>query len=96
MPSKNLRMHQVLHNSCLDILISVQASVQISNRGKSLNGMEGEHIFIHNTLSLFLYFNISSFMAGNVVRGVTLSYEQLGGYINRIATIALWSYLVLV
>lgn len=50
MPSKNLRM--VLHNSCLDILISVQASVQISNRGKSLNGMEGEHIFIHNTLSL--------------------------------------------
>lgn len=51
MPSKNLRM--VLHNSCLDILISVQVSVQISNRGKSLNGMEGEHIFIHNTLSLF-------------------------------------------
>lgn len=93
MPSKNHGM--VLHNSCLDILISVE-SVQISNRGKSLNGMEGEHIFIHNTLSLFLYFNISSFMAGNVVRGVTLSYEQLGGYINRIATIALWSYLVLV
>lgn len=93
MPSKNHGM--VLHNSCLDILISVE-SVQISNRGKSLNGMEGEHIFIHNTLSLFLYFNISSFMAGNVVRGVTLSYEQLGGYINHIATIALWSYLVLV
>lgn len=93
MPSKNHGM--VLHNSCLDILISVE-SVQISNRGKSINGMEGEHIFIHNTLSLFLYFNISSFMAGNVVRGVTLSYEQLGGYINRIATIALWSYLVLV
>lgn len=85
MPSKNLRM--VLHNSCLDILISVEASVQISNRGKSINGIY---------LSLFLYFNISSFMAGNVVRGVTLSYEQLGGYINRIATIALWSYLVLV
>lgn len=51
MPSKNHGM--VLHNSCLDILISVEASVQISNRGKSLNGMEGEHIFIHNTLSLF-------------------------------------------
>lgn len=50
MPSKNHGM--VLHNSCLDILISVE-SVQISNRGKSLNGMEGEHIFIHNTLSLF-------------------------------------------
>lgn len=59
MPSKNLRM--VLHNSCLDILISVEASVQISNRGKSLNGMEGEHIFIHNTLSLFniLIFQVS-------------------------------------
>lgn len=59
MPSKNLRM--VLHNSCLDILISVGASVQISNRGKSLNGMEGEHIFIHNTLSLFyiLIFQVS-------------------------------------
>lgn len=59
MPSKNLRM--VLHNSCLDILISVEASVQISNRGKSLTGMEGEHIFIHNTLSLFniLIFQVS-------------------------------------
>lgn len=58
MPSKNHGM--VLHNSCLDILISVE-SVQISNRGKSLNGMEGEHIFIHNTLSLFniLIFQVS-------------------------------------
>lgn len=59
MPSKNLGI--LLHNSCLDILISMQASVQISNRGKSLNGMEGEHIFIHNTLSLFniLIFQVS-------------------------------------
>lgn len=58
MPSKNHGM--VIHNSCLDILISVE-SVQISNRGKSLNGMEGEHIFIHNTLSLFniLIFQVS-------------------------------------
>lgn len=58
MPSKNHGM--VLHNSCLDILISVE-SVQISNRGKSLNGMEGEHIFIHNTLSMFyiLIFQVS-------------------------------------
>lgn len=58
MPSKNHGM--VLHNSCLDILISVE-SVQISNRGKSLNEMEGEHIFIHNTPSLFyiLIFQVS-------------------------------------